>query len=242
MWILADPGERELAHVGATQEQQPGSAQRGDDFGVLRLGLRVVLAHDRPCQCAFVPDIEQVLVLGLLVYRSIAFSELPKVLYDSARFAAISLFCIGTASAFGWALAYFQVPRAMVGELASWGLGSIGTGMIVALAFLVIGMFIDAIPAIIILGTVLWPVAQTAGLHPIHFAMIGIISLAFGLVTPPYGLCLLIACSIGQIKVVAALRNVTIILVPMVLVLTFVILLPDVILALPRWLLPRFVN
>ncbi len=118
----------------------------------------------------------------------------------------------------------------------------IGTGMTVALAFLIIGMFIDAIPAIIILGTVLWPSAQAAGMHPIHFAIIGIISLAFGLVTPPYGLCLLIACAIGEIKVVQALRDVTLILFPMVLVLLFVILLPDVILALPRWLLPRFVN
>ena len=181
-------------------------------------------------------------ILGLFIYRSIGARELPKVLYDSARFAAISLFCIGTASAFGWALAYFQVPRAMVTEIATWGLGTLGTGMMVALAFLVIGMFIDAIPAIIILGTVLWPVAEAAGLHPIHFAIIGIISLAFGLVTPPYGLCLLIACAIGEIKVIQALRDVAIILVPMVLVLLFVILLPDVILALPRWVLPKFVG
>ena len=181
-------------------------------------------------------------ILGLFIYRSIGATELPKVLYDSARFAAISLFCIGTASAFGWALAYFQVPRAMVTEIATWGLGTLGTGMMVALAFLVIGMFIDAIPAIIILGTVLWPVAEAAGLHPIHFAIIGIISLAFGLVTPPYGLCLLIACAIGEIKVIQALRDVSIILVPMVMVLLFVILLPDVILALPRWVLPKFVG
>jgi len=182
------------------------------------------------------------IILGLFIYRSITPRGLPKVLYDSARFAAISLFCIGTASAFGWALAYFQVPRALVNELASWGLSAVGTGFMVAFAFLVIGMFIDAIPAIIILGTVLWPVAEAAGMHPIHFAMIGIISLAFGLVTPPYGLCLLIACAIGEIKVIKALRDVGIILIPMVLVLTFVILLPDVILALPRWLLPKFVG
>ncbi len=182
------------------------------------------------------------IVLGIFIYRSIAPRALPKVLYDSARFAAISLFCIGTASAFGWILAYFQVPRAMVAELAGWGLGTVGTGLMVAFAFLVIGMFIDAIPAIIILGTVLWPVAESAGLHPIHFAMIGIISLAFGLVTPPYGLCLLIACAIGEIKVVRALRDVAIILIPMILVLVFVILFPEVILALPRWLLPRFVD
>jgi Tripartite ATP-independent periplasmic transporter, DctM component len=52
-------------------------------------------------------------------------------------------------------------------------------------------MFIDAIPAIIILGTVLFPVTEAVGMHPIHFAIIGVIARAFGLVTPPYGLCLL---------------------------------------------------
>ena len=181
-------------------------------------------------------------LLGLFIYRSIKLPEIPKMLYESARLAAISLFCIGTASAFGWVLAYFQVPRAIVTELATWGLGMVGTGFMVAGAFLVIGMFIDAIPAIIILGTVLWPVAETVGLHPIHFAIIGIVSLAFGLVTPPYGLCLLITCSIGEIRVVQALRDVGIILIPMLLMLTFVILLPEVILALPRWLLPRYVG
>ncbi len=180
--------------------------------------------------------------LGLFVYRSIAPSEVHGVLYESARLAAISLFCIGTASAFGWLLAYYQIPRALVDELATWGLGPIGTGLMVAGAFLFIGMFIDAIPAIIILGTVLWPVTQAVGLHPIHFAIIGVISLAFGLVTPPYGLCLLIACALGGIKVVEALRDVAIILIPMVLVLLFVILFPEVILALPRWIMPKFVN
>src|SRR5690606_13196679 len=50
------------------------------------------------------------LLLGLFVYRTIKFRELPKVLYESARFAAISLFCIGTASAFGWVLAYYKIP------------------------------------------------------------------------------------------------------------------------------------
>lgn len=182
------------------------------------------------------------LILGVFIYRSIAPRELPKILYDSARFASISLFCIGTASAFGWALAYFQIPRALVAEIEAMGLGITGTGLMIAGAFLIIGMFIDAIPAIIILGTVLWPVATSVGMHPIHFAIIGVISLAFGLVTPPYGLCLLIACAVGKIKVIEALRDVTILLVPMLLVLLLIILLPDLILALPRLLMPKFVN
>jgi tripartite ATP-independent transporter DctM subunit len=182
------------------------------------------------------------MLLGLFVYRTIGAREFPKVLYNSARFAAISLFCIGTASAFGWALAYFQIPKALVAEIEAMGLGLYGTGVMCALAFLLIGMFIDAIPAIIILGTVLLPVTQAVGMHPVHFAIIGVVSLAFGLVTPPYGLCLLIACAIGEIPVFRALKDVAIILVPMLGVLLVIILLPDLILALPRLLLPRFVQ
>ncbi len=182
------------------------------------------------------------LVIGLFVYRTFTLKTLPRVLYESARFAAISLFCIGTASAFGWLLAFFQIPKSLVTVMAAWGTGPVETGLLIAAAFLIVGMFIDAIPAIIILGTVLFPVAQAAGMHPIHFAIIGVVSLAFGLVTPPYGLCLLIAASIGNIKLVHALKDVLIILLPMLGVLLFVILFPDAILALPRWIMPQFVG
>lgn len=181
------------------------------------------------------------LILGLGIYHTIKVKDVPKVLYESARFAAISLFCVGTASAFGWLLAYYKIPLALVAYLKQFGVGPISTGLIIAGAFLFIGMFIDAIPAIIILGTVLWPVAEYAGLHPIHFAIIGVISLAFGLVTPPYGLCLLISCAIGEIKLLKALKDVSIILLPMLGVLLFVILFPDVILFLPRLFMAKFV-
>lgn len=182
------------------------------------------------------------LILGLFIYRSVRPRELPTILYESARFAALSLFCIGTASAFGWALAYFKVPAALVAQIEMLGLGVVGTGMLVALAFLLIGMFIDAIPAIIILGTVLYPVVESVGMHPIHFAIIGVVSLAFGLVTPPYGLCLMIAAAIGEIKLIKALKDVGIILLPMIGILLVIIAVPDIILALPRWLMPRFVQ
>ena len=178
--------------------------------------------------------------IGVMLYRTLPIRQIPKVLYESARFASISLFCIGTASAFGWILAYYKIPEAIVAVVAGWGFGFYGTALIVAVAFLIIGMFIDAIPAIIILGTVLWPVAEHAGLHSVHFAIIGVVALAFGLVTPPYGLCLMIACAIGEIKIVDVLRDVAIVLAPMVGVLLFVVFFPDVILALPRWVMPQF--
>ncbi len=182
------------------------------------------------------------MVLGVAVYRSVSLKALPGILYDSGRFAAIALFCIGTASAFGWCLAYFKIPIALVSQIEALGLGVVGTGFMCAVAFLIVGMFIDAIPAIIIMGTVLLPVTQQVGMHPIQFAIIGIVSLAFGLITPPYGLCLLISAAIGQIRLVSALKDVAIILLPMLGVLVLVILFPDMILALPRWIMPRFIN
>lgn len=181
-------------------------------------------------------------LLGGIVYRTLGAKEFAHVLQESARLSAVSLFCIGTASAFGWLLAYFRVPQALVALVSGWATGPISAGLLIAGAFLIIGCFIDAIPAIIIMGTILLPMAQNAGMHPIHFALIGVISLAFGLVTPPYGLCLLIAASIGEIKVVATLKDVGIILAAMLLVLALVIFFPEIVLFLPRLVAPQFVD
>lgn len=182
------------------------------------------------------------MALGVFVYRRLGFRQLGETLYDSGRFAAISLFCIGTASAFGWLLAYFHIPQLFVTMVSRWGGGVTSVGLITALCFLVIGCFIDAIPAIIIVGTILAPLAQSVGMHPIHFAIIGVISIAYGLVTPPYGLCLMIACTVGGIKIKAAVRDTAILFVPMLLVLLFVILVPDAMLWLPRTLMPTLVK
>jgi len=179
-------------------------------------------------------------ILGGLIYRSLGLRDVPKVLYDSGRLASISLFCIGTASAFGWLLAYFRVPQALVETVSAWGSGPFFVGLLIAASFLLIGMFIDAIPAIIILGTILLPVSASVGMHPIHFAIIGVISLAFGLVTPPYGLCLLISAEIGGVKVVKALKDVAIVLLPMLVLLLMVILWPEIVLWLPRLVAPQF--
>jgi tripartite ATP-independent transporter DctM subunit len=180
--------------------------------------------------------------LGVLVYRKLGFRQLRETLYDSGRFAAISLFCIGTASAFGWLLAYFHIPQLFVDMVSGWGGGITSVGFITAFCFLVIGCFIDAIPAIIIVGTILAPLASSVGMHPIHFAIIGVISIAYGLVTPPYGLCLMIACTIGGIKIKAAVKDTLILFIPMLMVLVFVIMAPDVLLWLPRLLMPTLVK
>jgi TRAP-type C4-dicarboxylate transport system permease large subunit len=113
-------------------------------------------------------------------------------------------------------------------------MGPTTTGFFIAFCFLVVGCFLDAIPAIIIVGTILEPLAKTAGMDPVHFAIVGIVSLAFGLVTPPYGLCLMISCAVAKIRMVDAMKDVMIMLIPMLLVLAIIIVWPSVPLFLPR--------
>jgi tripartite ATP-independent transporter DctM subunit len=173
-------------------------------------------------------------VLSIIVYREMNLKGLNSALLDTGKLAGIALFCVGTASAFGWLLAYYQIPKALLSGVAAWGMDATQTGFFVAAVFLVVGCFLDAIPAIIIVGTILEPLTKAVGMDPIHFAMIGIVSLAFGLVTPPYGLCLMISCSIAGIRMRDALKDTMIMLLPMLAVLALVILWPSFSLFLPR--------
>src|SRR5687767_8675743 len=173
-------------------------------------------------------------VLTMLVYREMDLKGLHHALLETGRLTGVALFCVGTASAFGWLLAYYQIPKALLAGVTAWDMGPIAVGFFIAAVFLVVGCFLDAIPAIVIVGTVLEPLAKSVGMDPIHFAMIGIVSLAFGLVTPPYGLCLMISAHVAGIRVVDALKDTCIMLLPMLAVLGLVIVWPDLVLFLPK--------
>ena len=181
-------------------------------------------------------------VLSLVVYREMDLKALYGALGETGRLAAVALFCVGTASAFGWLLAYYKIPEAILTGVSAWGMGKIMTGFFIAGVFLVVGCFLDAIPAIIIVGAILQPLAMEVGIHPVHFAMIGIVSLAFGLVTPPYGLCLMIACHVAGLKMGAVIKDTIIMLLPMLAVLGLVIMWPDVSLILPKLISPEFLQ
>jgi tripartite ATP-independent transporter DctM subunit len=180
--------------------------------------------------------------LSIFIYREMDRGHLHTALIDTGKLAAVALFCVGTASAFGWLLAYYQIPKALLAGVSTWGLGPIGTGFFIAFAFLVVGCFLDAIPAIIIVGTILEPLARAVNMDPVHFAMIGIISLAFGLVTPPYGLCLMISCAIAKVRLTYVLKDVLIMLAPMLGVLALTIVWPEIILFMPKLVSPEFLK
>src|SRR5437773_4579230 len=181
-------------------------------------------------------------VLSIFFYREMDRHHLWTALLETGKLSAIALFCVGTASVFGWLLAYFQIPKALLENVTSWGLGLIGVGFFIAVIFLIVGCFLDAIPAIIIVGTTLQPLAASVHMHPVHFAIIGIVALAFGLVTPPYGLCLMISCAVAKVPLRFALKDTMIMLVPMLLMLAAIIVWPEIPLFLPRLISPDFLK
>ena len=181
-------------------------------------------------------------MLSIFFYREMGLKQLYTALADTGRLASVALFCVGTASAFGWMLAYYQIPKALLENVTTWGMGITAVGFFIAFVFLVVGCFLDAIPAIIIVGTILQPLAASVDMHPIHFAIIGIVALAFGLVTPPYGLCLMISCAVAKVPLKFALKDTLIMLVPMLVMLGLIIVFPEIPLFLPRIFAPEMLK
>jgi len=181
-------------------------------------------------------------LLSIFIYREMDLKQLYHAFAETGRLASVALFCVGTASAFGWLLAYYQIPKALLENVTSWGMGITGVGFFIAFVFLVVGCFLDAIPAIIIVGTILQPLANSVHMHPIHFAIIGIVSLAFGLVTPPYGLCLMISCAVAKVPLKFALKDTMIMLIPMLLMLAAIIIWPEIPLILPKLIAPELLK
>jgi tripartite ATP-independent transporter DctM subunit len=184
---------------------------------------------------ASVVAVVYVLVLAL-AGGHLGLRELYRVSEDSVSMFSLSLLCVAAASLWGWVLAYYAVPQAVVAWLASLGLLGSKTGVFVTVifAFLVVGTFMDAVPAIIILQPIVGEIAAKAGIDPYHMGLVVVLTLAIGLLTPPYGLCLLIAADIAGLTSSVAVRA----LVPFYLislaVVLFAALFPDIVLWIPR--------
>lgn len=176
------------------------------------------------------------LILGLVVYRSIGVRDLPQVFASSVRLASLSLFALAAASVFAYLLSYYQMPFALqnlVGDLSPAMLLPV-----VALLWLLIGTFIDALPAMAIMIPVFAPAVTATGLDPVHYGIVSIVALSIGLITPPYGLCLLLASAIADIPVTRALTNIVPFFAVLIIVLLLILFVPGLVLWLPETISP----
>jgi tripartite ATP-independent transporter DctM subunit len=138
------------------------------------------------------------LFLGGVVYKEYRISQLYDIVLKSAINCAIPLFIVATTSVSGWIIAIERFPNTLVSFIYSMHLAPFLVLLMVNLFLLVIGMFIDLVPALILFSPILYPVVAKAGVTPVQFGAVIVVNLGMGLVTPPVGNCLYLASALAK--------------------------------------------
>ncbi|MEZ5856854.1 MAG: TRAP transporter large permease [Hyphomicrobiaceae bacterium] len=176
------------------------------------------------------------LIVPPIFYREPSLRELPQIFIDSARLSAVIGMIIGFVGAFGWILTFSKFPLHVAQSIAmlspSWWLFL----MLVSVLYLVLGTFLTPSEIILVTVPVLLPVAQAIGIHPIHFGLVCVVASAIGHITPPVGLCLFVGMAISGLPMEKLIRPLLPFLAAIIATLLLIVFVPEVTLALPRWL------
>jgi len=174
------------------------------------------------------------LVVPPIFYREPALRELPKIFADSARLSGVIGLIIGFVGAFGWVLTYSKFPMKVAEAIAAiapaWWMFIV---LIIAL-YLLLGTFLTPSEIILVTVPVLLPVAQEAGVHPVHFGIVCVIASAVGHITPPVGLCLFVGMAISGLPMEKLLKPLLPFLAAIVATLLLVAFIPEIALMVPR--------
>lgn len=173
-------------------------------------------------------------LVTLLVYRGLDWKGFVEAARGAARTTGSVLFVIGAAGAFGWMMAYLQVPAHAVETMRAIADDRLTVLFLMVLTLLVLGTFMDLAPLIIIATPIFLPVAKAYGIDPVHFGVVLILSAGIGLVTPPVGSVLFLGASIGKIVVIDAVKAMWPFYIAAVSVLVLVIVFPELSLWLPK--------
>ncbi len=136
---------------------------------------------------------------GLFVYRQFNWKRVVPMLVETASLSGAILLIIGCATAMAWALTQSGFSKALVELMAVVPGGKYGFMAISVIAFTVLGSVLEGIPAVVLFGPLLFPVARSLGIHEVHYAMTAIFAMGLGLFTPPFGVGFYAACAIGKV-------------------------------------------
>ncbi|WP_295579356.1 TRAP transporter large permease [uncultured Oscillibacter sp.] len=178
------------------------------------------------------------LLVAMFVYRTIRARDLFRLFKSAAISSAPCLFCIASASFFGWMLAYLNIPNLLMSVMSRFVSSTTSLLLVFTVLFIIIGMFMDALPAIVIFYPIVNAMSLSIGCDPMHVAIVISLVLCFGLMTPPYGITLLLSSQIAGVRSMDAAK----LLFPfyfMFLVLVLVVIfVPEIALFLPKLLMP----
>ena len=172
------------------------------------------------------------LLLSVMVYRELSVKALPAMLLKSAETTAIVMLLIATSTAMSWIMAYENIPQAVSEGLLSISDNPLVILLLINLALLLVGAFMDITPAVLIFTPIFLPVATELGMSPLHFGIMMVLNLCIGLCTPPVGSLLFVSSAIGKTSIGEIVRP----LLPMYFAMFIVLMIVAYVPATAEWL------
>jgi len=180
------------------------------------------------------------LLVSLLIYRDMSIKDLSPILIDTAKITGIVVIVIGAATPFAWLLTVQQAPETIANLMLALTESRIIITLFMLIIMIAIGTFLDLTPAMFILVPILMPIAVSQlGMDPVHFGVMVVAALGIGQSTPPVGVTLFVACSVGKIPIHEVVRPMLPFLGSMIAVLLVIAFIPPITLWLPE-VLPDF--
>jgi TRAP-type transport system large permease protein len=177
------------------------------------------------------------LFVGFFIYRELTFKDLFKSLVSSAKMTSVVMFLAAAAMVSAWLMAIGNIPETVTNILQPFMGNKILLMLVINLVVILVGTAMDVTPTILILTPVLMPIVREAGIDPVYFGLVFVINNVIGLLTPPVGTVLNVACGAGKISMEKLVKAI----IPFFLVECFILLLlilfPDLVLVPLKWLL-----
>ncbi len=170
------------------------------------------------------------LLVSILWYKEIKPRDVIGICVDSAGSTAIVMFIVAGATAVGWLITVAQIPNQLAAVLGGMINHPLALMIIINIFLFAMGMVMDLTPNLLIFGPVLFPVIIQAGIDPIYFAVVMVLNLCLGLITPPVGTVLYLGCSVGKITFPQVVKGIMPFLLVEVLVLALLIIFPQLVL------------
>ena len=175
-------------------------------------------------------------IVSFFIYKELKIEDIPTVLLNTASLSGVVLLVLATASMFSFILTFERIPHALAQIIVTYADNWISFIILVHIVFLVLGMIMDALPAIIVLMPIFVPVAVSLGMEPIHLGILVAANVGIGMITPPVGICLFVACGISKIPIGSVVKPLLPFLLFLVLTLVIITMFPQITLFLPRLL------
>lgn len=174
------------------------------------------------------------LLISMYYYKTVKLSDIPKMLKESVLTTGTIAFLLATSSMMSFAMSFTGIPQAISAAILGVTTNKILILLLINFVLLVVGMFMDVGPAIMIFTPIFLPVVTSVGVDPVHFGLFSIMNLCFGSITPPVGTGLYVGASVGHVKPEQMIKPLLPFFIAILVVLFLITYLPGIVMWLPN--------